>query len=62
MSSNVENVSTQIEYAQYYMMIYSCTAKSYEHILPIIEKTFHSSLFLLRNGFVLGRNVMNLNF
>ena len=57
MSKIVENVSKQIKYAQYYMMIYSCTAMSYEHILPIIENIFLSSLLWLRNGFALGMNI-----
>ena len=57
MSTMVENVSKQIKYAQYYMMIYSCTAMSYEHILPIIENIFLSSLLWVRKGFVHGMNI-----
>ena len=57
MSKIVENVSKQIKYAQYYMTTYSCTAMSYEHILPVIENVFLSSLLWLRKGFVLGMNI-----
>ena len=45
-----------MKYAQYYMMIYSCKAKSYDYILPIKEFIILSSLLLLRNGFLLGTN------
>ena len=39
------------------MMIYNSTVKSCEHIIPIIENLFLSSLISLRNGFVLGTNI-----
>ena len=39
------------------MMIYSCTVKSYDHIIPIIENIFLSYLISLRNGLVLGTNI-----
>ena len=29
-----------MKYAQYYRLIYDCTVKSYEHIIPIIENIF----------------------
>ena len=57
MSYIVENISIQIKYAQYHMMIYNSTVKSYEHIIPILENIFLSSLISLRNGFVLGTNI-----
>ena len=57
MSYIVENVSIHIKYAQYYMMIYNCTVKSYEQKIPTIEIIFLSSLMLLRNGFVLATNI-----
>ena len=37
MSKILQNVSIQIKYVQYYMMIFNCTDKCYEHTNLIIE-------------------------
>ena len=37
--------------------LHFATAKSYEHIIQIIENIFLSSLISLINGFVLGANI-----
>ena len=57
MSKILQNVSLQMKYVQYYMMIFNCTDKYYKHTNLIIEKIFLSSLISHRNVFVLGTNI-----
>ena len=51
----LKNVSIQIKHAQYSMMIYNCTLRSYEHTNAIKENIFLSFLIMLRKGFALAQ-------
>ena len=50
-------MNIKINHVPYYMIVYNCTVKAFEHSNPKIEDVFLSSLILLKYGFVLGMNI-----